>query len=330
VTAASVANAGALKSVSVPISSAEILALATTPIPVLPGVTGMSYRVLTASLAFVPASKGYVDPAVAINSGQQFTLSSVANAVPQTFDLTGVAQTVYASLTGQEIVLGDFSGAGDPTYGLYGYIFEISGFGNAINNGKFLCAQYGPQTTQLSVSNWGAVSETHAGVASTGTTTYTGVITGGDDNALANQWCWINNFNTPANNGIFWVTASTSTTITVANPAGVAETTSALATCLAESGAQQLMLNIPFYTPTPNSAISSYQVPFGQTVGICGASTPTVNNVSLASYLGYPSTTPGQPVLLVLSNNDFGSAPVALTSGDGSFLVTLTYTEVGV
>lgn len=331
-TAASIANSGALKTLTTQISAAEILALDTTPISVLPAVAGMSHRVLTASLSYIPGSKGFVDPGVAIDGGNQFTLTSVANAIPQTFSLTGVAQTYIASLQGQELLTGSFSG-GDPSYGFYGYLFIVTGLGIPANNGgPFLCGQVGPASTQLSVFNWGAQSETHAGSAVTGTTVYTGTIgSAGDDNALANQWVWINGFNGANNNGQFWCTASTSTSLTVANPFGTSETTSALATCPNAGPGQIFALNIPFLNPSPSDAISSYQVEFTSPGGdavtsICGTLTPLVVSTGIVNpYL----TPPGQPVLFVLLSE--GGAPVAaLTEGDGVFEVAVTYTEVGV
>ena len=65
---------------------------------------------------------------------------------------------------------------------------------------------------------------TAAANASGGSTVYTGTITGGASNALANQYATISGFTNGANNGTWRITASTATTITVSNPSGVAET----------------------------------------------------------------------------------------------------------
>ncbi len=65
---------------------------------------------------------------------------------------------------------------------------------------------------------------TAAANASGGSTVYTGTITGGASNALANQYATISGFTNGANNGTWRITASTATTITASNPSGVAET----------------------------------------------------------------------------------------------------------
>ena len=77
---------------------------------------------------------------------------------------------------------------------------------------------------------------TSAAEASDGKTIYTGNITGGANNGLAGQWFTVSGFSNPANNNQIpsgspavalpngWaVIASTATTLTLANPAGVAE-----------------------------------------------------------------------------------------------------------
>lgn len=69
----------------------------------------------------------------------------------------------------------------------------------------------------------------HAG----STTLYTGTITGGAANALAGRTFTVSGFTTPANNGGPWLcSASTASTITLANGAGAAETHAGLATIL--------------------------------------------------------------------------------------------------
>lgn len=65
--------------------------------------------------------------------------------------------------------------------------------------------------------------------ASGGTTVYHGTITGGAANAYAGLTFTISGFLNAQNNGAFSCSASTATTITLANPVGVAETTAAQA-----------------------------------------------------------------------------------------------------
>jgi hypothetical protein len=76
----------------------------------------------------------------------------------------------------------------------------------------------------------GALTLTAAAAASGGTTVYTGTITGGAANAFAGLNFTIAGFVTAANNGVFKATASSATTLTLANTAGVAETHAGTAT----------------------------------------------------------------------------------------------------
>lgn len=71
-----------------------------------------------------------------------------------------------------------------------------------------------------------------AAVASGGTTVYTGTITGGASNAFANFTFVVAGFDLAANNGTFVCTASSATTLTLANGAGVADTHAGTATML--------------------------------------------------------------------------------------------------
>lgn len=69
-----------------------------------------------------------------------------------------------------------------------------------------------------------------AAAASGGTTQYTGTITGGTANALVGATFTIAGFTNAANNGTWVCTASSATTLTLANAAGVAETHAGTAT----------------------------------------------------------------------------------------------------
>ena len=71
---------------------------------------------------------------------------------------------------------------------------------------------------------------TAAANAAGGSTVYTGTITNGDSNGLSNCAVNIAGFGNPANNGTFTVSASTSTSITVNNGAGLAQSGSATET----------------------------------------------------------------------------------------------------
>lgn len=70
---------------------------------------------------------------------------------------------------------------------------------------------------------------TAAATASGGNTVYTGTITGGGSNALVGTNVSVNGFTNAGNNGVFNVVASSTTTLTLANSGGIAETTSATA-----------------------------------------------------------------------------------------------------
>ena len=75
--------------------------------------------------------------------------------------------------------------------------------------------------------------------AAGGTTVYTGTITGGAANAYVGVVFTIAGFTTAADNGTFTCTASTATTLTLNNAAGVAQTHAATATSLATSSLAQ-------------------------------------------------------------------------------------------
>lgn len=86
------------------------------------------------------------------------------------------------------------------------------------------------QDTSAAVQPGVALALTAAATASAGTTVYTGTITGGASNAFAGFEFVVAGFVTGANNGTFSCTASTATTATLSNIAGVAETHAGTAT----------------------------------------------------------------------------------------------------
>src|SRR6202034_3025033 len=109
----------------------------------------------------------------------------------------------------------------------------IAGFVNAGNNGTFTISA--SSATTLTVNNKASVAETDPGTATvtTGATThtvYTGTITGGTGNGFAGDSFVIAGFGNAGNNGTFTCTASTATTLTCPNTAGVAQTGTATAT----------------------------------------------------------------------------------------------------
>ena len=103
----------------------------------------------------------------------------------------------------------------------------ISGFTKATNNGTFVAIA--SSATTLTLNNTAAVAETDPAIAavdngSSTSTDYTGTITGGFGNGFAGDSFVIAGFTNAANNGTFTCTASTGTTLTCSNAAGVKET----------------------------------------------------------------------------------------------------------
>lgn len=101
---------------------------------------------------------------------------------------------------------------------------------------------------------------TAAANASGGTTVYTGTITGGGSNALVGKKVTIAGFATGANNGNFEVTASSTTTLTVSNIAGVAETHAGTATIDDVNPFKYVSRNAAFATVSASGLITGVAV----------------------------------------------------------------------
>lgn len=86
------------------------------------------------------------------------------------------------------------------------------------------------EDTSGAVQSGVSLTLTAAANASGGNTVYTGTITGGGSNAFLGYEFVVAGFDTAANNGTFTCTASTTTTLTLDNVAGVADTHAATAT----------------------------------------------------------------------------------------------------
>jgi hypothetical protein len=159
---------------------------------------------------------------VALGAIMNATFTSVANASAGTTVYTGTIQ----------------NGANN---GAVGLSFIVTGFVNGANNGTFQATA--STATTLTLNNAGGVAETHAGagvVASLFTltsvanhsgsaTVYTGTIPGGGSNFYSGWSFRILGFTNSANNGLFPCTASTTTTLTLTNANGAAETHAATA-----------------------------------------------------------------------------------------------------
>ncbi len=105
---------------------------------------------------------------------------------------------------------------------LAGQVFTITGFTNSKNNGTFLCAA--SSAGVLTLYNANGILETHAGVATSLSSIYTGTITNGANNAYAGLIFKITGLLNNSNNGTFLCTASTALTLTLTNPIGQTET----------------------------------------------------------------------------------------------------------
>jgi hypothetical protein len=100
---------------------------------------------------------------------------------------------------------------------------------NETGSGKAVTVKLQPGTYTLTPAV-PALTLTAAGTASSGIATYTGTVTGGGSNAFAGYAFIVTGFDVAANNGIFVATASTTTTLSLANANGTADTHAASAT----------------------------------------------------------------------------------------------------
>lgn len=124
---------------------------------------------------------------------------------------------------------GDASLLGSATTTL-GELLSYSATTGQVASGAFTTPGLVAGLAQNIVTVPGALTLTAAAGASGGTTVYTGTITGGAANALVGTNFTVAGFVTAANNGTWIAVASTATTLTLANAAGVAETHAGTAT----------------------------------------------------------------------------------------------------
>jgi len=169
-------------------------------------------------------------PAVPVSESfnESLTLTSV---VPDAiaFNLTSVVPTtVTLTLTsannaggGNTVYNGTITGGTGNAY--VGDTVVIAGFTGTKDNGTFTCTA--STATTITVNNANGVFQMHGGTATVTTSTvYNGTITGGTGNAYAGKTVIVTGFTNAANNGTFTATASTATTLTLNNKAGIAET----------------------------------------------------------------------------------------------------------
>jgi hypothetical protein len=80
------------------------------------------------------------------------------------------------------------------------------------------------QSVDASINTTASLTLTAVAASSGGNAVYTGTITGGGSNALVGYYFTVAGFVNAANNGVWIAVASTTTTLTLANPAAIAET----------------------------------------------------------------------------------------------------------
>lgn len=136
-----------------------------------------------------------------------------------------------------------------------------------------------------------ALSLTSVAAASGGTTVYSGTFTGGDANGYASKTFVVSGWTNSANNGTFVCTASTTTTLTLQNAAGVAETGSGTATTEGQFAVARaydatcLFQLAAVKQPTITGAVSAYLYdgPHSGPVGNFTLHNPTSTGSALAS-----------------------------------------------
>lgn len=238
---------------------------------------------------------------VPVSLGTQLVLSAVAAATPAALVLTSAATSAGATN-----YVGTITGGA--SNGLVGKEFTVAGFTNAVNNGTFICTA--SSSSSLVLSNPNGVAETHAATAQdqSAVAVYTGTITGGGSNAFVGETFVIAGFTNASNNGSFICTASTTTTLTLANPNTVAETHAGTAT-LEEVGTLALTYYVdgarnsaatppngaagsPVVTVSPTGLISTNGVKGGTVVEV---SYPAFNNTSGTTGAVSPNPMTGLP-----------------------------------
>lgn len=115
---------------------------------------------------------------------------------------------------------------------------------------------------------------TSVAAASAGSTVYTGTITGGGADAYAGQYIVVFGFDNAVNNGTFLCTASSTTTLTLSNPNGVAENKSAFADSAAV---------YTFTTPIPTAANNGFVGYYVQITGFANSANNGVFVVELST-----------------------------------------------
>ena len=162
-----------------------------------------------------------------------FTCTASSNTTITLNNANGVLQAhaATATVTTGAVYTGTITGGAGSAFA--GDTVVVSGFTNAGNNGTFTATA--SSATTLTLNNKAPVAETDPATATVVTaagtsTVYLGTITGGTGNGFAGDSFVIAGFTNAGNNGTFTCTASTATTLTCSNAAGVTETHAGTAT----------------------------------------------------------------------------------------------------
>jgi hypothetical protein len=232
--------------------------------------------------------------------GTSLTLTSVAAASPGPYTLTSVAASSGSSPT-TAVYTGTITSGGSNAYA--GRQFVVAGFTTASSNGTFQCTA--STTTTLTLTNAVAVADSSGGTAQdqTATAAYSGTITGGGSNALAGQVYVVSGFVThTVNNGTFVCTGSSTSVLTLANPAALSETHSATAV-------DQESTSLTYIAYTASAGISS-----GTTQKSCA--TVNADGVITAAYAGHAVVEVSYPAFnnsigdIVSSGNIMAGSPI--------------------
>lgn len=205
------------------------------------------------------------------------TLTAAATATTYSLSLTAVGASIGQAWNGYAVYVGTITGGASNAF--VGYTFTITGFTNGVNNGTWICIA--STATTLTLANSAAVVETHAATAASGTTVYTGTITGGASNSYAGCNILIAGFSTGANNGAFLCVASDGTTLTLLNSAGVAETHSGTATIDSNMNYSGQTINV-VVSPIGNPNLDDSAYVAGLTVNMSTANQTTISGSSSA------------------------------------------------
>ena len=122
-----------------------------------------------------------------------------------------------------------------------GQFFTVAGFSNTPNNGLFVCTA--STTSHLTLTNPASIAETNTATATptvaltsvTAAGVYNGTITGGGGNSFAGYGVTIKGFMNAQNNGTFFISSSTLTSLNSLNVNSIAETASAHALILGQA-----------------------------------------------------------------------------------------------